>query len=242
MICSAGQEAGDRHEAPVETDLLLGLAQRGRDDIRVARLEPPAREADLPGVVGQMRRASRQQDAQPVGTLDEGHQHGRGDRRALEQIGERDRLARTVVPTPPIRQRFRARRRAHPSSDEIAQRDRIQDGGSGGGQGDVRSAGKGFAPGCGTMRYYTDRTGPRMQIDPLSALSPVDGRYAHSAAPLRDHLSEAALIRARIRVEAAWLLTLARTRPPGLPAGARPSSPHHRDRSSRSREPSPGRC
>ena len=59
-----------------------------------------------------------------------------------------------------------------------------------------------------------------MQIDSLSALSPVDGRYAHSAAPLRDHLSESALIRARIRVEAAWLLTLARSRPSGVPAAA----------------------
>jgi adenylosuccinate lyase len=57
-----------------------------------------------------------------------------------------------------------------------------------------------------------------MQIDPLLALSPVDGRYARSTEPLRAHLSESALISARIRIEAAWLLTLARTRPVGLPA------------------------
>ena len=59
-----------------------------------------------------------------------------------------------------------------------------------------------------------------MQIDPLFALSPVDGRYAASTAALRDHLSESALIRARIRIEAAWLLALADARPPGLPAAA----------------------
>jgi adenylosuccinate lyase len=48
-----------------------------------------------------------------------------------------------------------------------------------------------------------------MTIDPLDAISPVDGRYAGAAAPLRDCLSEAALIRERIRVEAAWVLHLA---------------------------------
>jgi adenylosuccinate lyase len=59
-----------------------------------------------------------------------------------------------------------------------------------------------------------------MSLDPLLALSPVDGRYARGADPLRAHLSEAALIRARIRVEAAWFVALARERPPGLPAAA----------------------
>ncbi len=42
----------------------------------------------------------------------------------------------------------------------------------------------------------------------LEALSPVDGRYAQAAAPLRASLSEAALIRQRIRIEALWLLFL----------------------------------
>jgi adenylosuccinate lyase len=43
-------------------------------------------------------------------------------------------------------------------------------------------------------------------MDPsaLTALSPVDGRYAAAAAPLRDYFSEAALIRERIRIEALW--------------------------------------
>ena len=47
-----------------------------------------------------------------------------------------------------------------------------------------------------------------MTLDPLNALSPVDGRYARSAEPLRAALSEAALIRERIRIEAEWLLCL----------------------------------
>ena len=44
---------------------------------------------------------------------------------------------------------------------------------------------------------------------PLAALSPLDGRYARTADPLRDHFSEQALIRYRIKVELAWLEALA---------------------------------
>jgi adenylosuccinate lyase len=43
----------------------------------------------------------------------------------------------------------------------------------------------------------------------LSALSPLDGRYAAKVAPLAAHFSEGGLIRARVRVEVAWLLALA---------------------------------
>lgn len=59
-----------------------------------------------------------------------------------------------------------------------------------------------------------------MSLDALDALSPLDGRYAKSTAPLRAHLSEGALIRERIRIEADWLVFLADTRPAGLPAAA----------------------
>ena len=47
-------------------------------------------------------------------------------------------------------------------------------------------------------------------MDPstLTALSPVDGRYAAAAAPLRAYFSEAALIRERIRIEALWFRQL----------------------------------
>ncbi|HSH07430.1 MAG TPA: adenylosuccinate lyase [Burkholderiales bacterium] len=44
---------------------------------------------------------------------------------------------------------------------------------------------------------------------PLSALSPLDGRYAKTLDPLRAFFSEHALIRYRVRVELAWLQTLA---------------------------------
>jgi adenylosuccinate lyase len=59
-----------------------------------------------------------------------------------------------------------------------------------------------------------------MALDPLDALSPIDGRYFRSAEPLRAHLSEAALIRERIRIEAEWLLALHREKPVGLAAVA----------------------
>ena len=48
-----------------------------------------------------------------------------------------------------------------------------------------------------------------MSLTPLSALSPVDGRYASRCAELRAIFSEEGLIRARVRVEAAWLQALA---------------------------------
>ncbi len=44
---------------------------------------------------------------------------------------------------------------------------------------------------------------------PLSALSPLDGRYHKQVAPLADCCSEAALIRCRVRVELEWLIALA---------------------------------
>ena len=44
---------------------------------------------------------------------------------------------------------------------------------------------------------------------PLAALSPLDGRYARTADPLRGFFSEQALIRYRIRIELAWLEALA---------------------------------
>ncbi len=47
---------------------------------------------------------------------------------------------------------------------------------------------------------------------PLAALSPLDGRYARTADPLRAHFSEQALIRNRVRVELAWLQALAAER------------------------------
>ncbi|MHB0776487.1 adenylosuccinate lyase [Halomonas sp. WWR20] len=48
-----------------------------------------------------------------------------------------------------------------------------------------------------------------MQLSSLTALSPVDGRYASKAEALREHFSEFGLIRARVNVEVRWLERLA---------------------------------
>ncbi|WP_138005917.1 adenylosuccinate lyase [Halalkalirubrum salinum] len=45
--------------------------------------------------------------------------------------------------------------------------------------------------------------------DPLSAVSPIDGRYAGRTAPLSPYTSESALMRARTRVEVEYLIALA---------------------------------
>jgi adenylosuccinate lyase len=47
---------------------------------------------------------------------------------------------------------------------------------------------------------------------PLAALSPLDGRYAGTADPLRGYFSEQALIRYRVRIELEWLQALAAER------------------------------
>ncbi|MCL7418445.1 MAG: adenylosuccinate lyase, partial [Halalkalicoccus sp.] len=44
--------------------------------------------------------------------------------------------------------------------------------------------------------------------DPLYAVSPLDGRYASRTAPLSPYASEAALMRARVRVEVEYLIAL----------------------------------
>ena len=61
------------------------------------------------------------------------------------------------------------------------------------------------------MRYHDESSilmAPLMDPAPLSALSPVDGRYAAASEPLRRFFTEAALIRERVRVEALWFLAL----------------------------------
>ncbi|AOV16947.1 adenylosuccinate lyase [Acidihalobacter aeolianus] len=54
-----------------------------------------------------------------------------------------------------------------------------------------------------------------MEITTLTALSPVDGRYATQAEPLRTRFSEYGLIAARVTVEVRWLQALADE--PGIP-------------------------
>src|SRR6266581_5997114 len=75
-------------------------------------------------------------------------------------------------------------------------------------------------------------------LAPVEALSPIDGRYRAATAPLRGLLSEAGLIRARIAVEAQWLLHLAAS-VPHLVGSDLPSSV--RDRTAQlAREPDAG--
>ncbi len=54
-----------------------------------------------------------------------------------------------------------------------------------------------------------------LDLSPLTAVSPIDGRYADKTAPLRAIFSEFGLIQRRVRVEIAWLLELCDE--PGLP-------------------------
>src|SRR5262249_41377549 len=50
----------------------------------------------------------------------------------------------------------------------------------------------------------------RDALPPVEALSPVDGRYRAATEPLRGLLSEAGLIRERIRIDARWFAHLAK--------------------------------
>ncbi|MEJ2631288.1 MAG: adenylosuccinate lyase [Acidihalobacter sp.] len=63
-----------------------------------------------------------------------------------------------------------------------------------------------------------------MELSPLTALSPADGRYAAQTEPLRAVFSEYGLIAARIQVEVRWLQALADEQGiaevPALPSGA----------------------
>lgn len=54
-----------------------------------------------------------------------------------------------------------------------------------------------------------------LSLSELTAVSPIDGRYAARTIPLRDCFSEFALIRERVNVEVHWFLALARH--PGIP-------------------------
>ena len=47
-----------------------------------------------------------------------------------------------------------------------------------------------------------------MMLSPLSAVSPVDGRYRRTAAPFANYFSEGALIRYRVRVEVEYFIAL----------------------------------
>ncbi len=56
-----------------------------------------------------------------------------------------------------------------------------------------------------------------MELSALTALSPLDGRYARQTEALRDIFSESAFMRARVRVEVEWLIALSEFGLPELP-------------------------
>ncbi|MDE7236779.1 MAG: adenylosuccinate lyase, partial [Paramuribaculum sp.] len=55
-----------------------------------------------------------------------------------------------------------------------------------------------------------------MQLSPLTAISPVDGRYRSKCEVLADYFSEFALIRYRVRVEVEYFIALCRIPLPAL--------------------------
>ena len=61
-----------------------------------------------------------------------------------------------------------------------------------------------------------------MSLSPLTAISPVDGRYHRATAALADYFSEGALIRYRVRVEVEYFIALCRLPLPQL-AGVDPA-------------------
>ena len=55
-----------------------------------------------------------------------------------------------------------------------------------------------------------------MLLEPLTAVSSIDGRYRGTVAVLADHFSELALMRKRLIVECEYLIALSETRGVGL--------------------------
>ena len=53
-----------------------------------------------------------------------------------------------------------------------------------------------------------NKTPDSLALSPLTALSPLDGRYDKKIAPLRALFSEYGLIRLRVQVEIRWLQAL----------------------------------
>ena len=70
------QRAGDLHDARIEADLLLGLAQRGGDEVRVSGVAAPARERDLAGVAAHVGAALREDQAGALWVAEQRQQHG----------------------------------------------------------------------------------------------------------------------------------------------------------------------
>ena len=81
--------------------------------------------------------------------------------------------------------------------------------------------------GGGIIRSSPQYAGRRMELNPLSAVSPLDGRYHEKTAPLRFHFSEFGLLRARVEVEVKWLLHLSQQQAIPEVAGFSDRAHHH---------------
>ena len=80
---------------------------------------------------------------------------------------------------------------------------------------------RGISRRCGANIHVRHLAAAKQEsaLSPLTAISPVDGRYAAQTEPLRQHFSEFGLIQARVEVEVRWLQALASSAQfPELPA------------------------
>jgi adenylosuccinate lyase len=68
-----------------------------------------------------------------------------------------------------------------------------------------------------------------MELNTLTAISPVDGRYRSTCAALDNYFSEYGLIRYRVQVEIEYFLALGNMRLPQLPATSQPDAEKLRD-------------
>ena len=73
------QPAEDAHQSGIEADFLLGLAQCCGALIGIARIDAAPRKGNLAGMIGQMKRAQGQQDAEAVCIGYQRDQHRRGN-------------------------------------------------------------------------------------------------------------------------------------------------------------------
>ncbi len=83
---------------------------------------------------------------------------------------------------------------------------------------------QGCRPDCRIAAEFPFHLHPIMSITTLSALSPLDGRYAGKTDALRPILSEAGFMHHRVQVEIAWLQALAAAGLEGIPAFSAPAA------------------
>ena len=84
------ERADDVHGLGFEPNLLVRLAQR-RIGLRLAGCETAAGQADLSGVILEMRGALREQHRGPRSALEQRQEHGRGSARPIEDLAQRRR-------------------------------------------------------------------------------------------------------------------------------------------------------